>query len=131
MSQIITSAGALATAQARGMGDLETIWSRHGNENLYGPPAGTHYNLLSDRPLWNAIFIDFFWYGNGVRLQSPGGPTRIRGTKLQKSQNNENRAWTMNCDYQGTTILSRLEAQTHGNLGPVGYFVHGHICDHA
>ena len=124
MSNIIDANGALVATQARDSGDLETIYSLHGTDGVHNPRSV--YNLLSDRPLWNAIFIDFFWVGNGVMLMSNGGLTQIRGTKLQKSQNNENRAWNHQVDYRGGTILQLIEAQSHGRLD-VGYMVHGHI----
>ena len=80
---------------------------------------------MSDRPLWSAIYIDFWWVGNGLRLQSPGGTTKIRGTKLQKSQSNANREWKADCR-TATEIISLVETQTHGKMSE-SYFLSGHI----
>ena len=125
---MINTAGSFTNVTARSGGDLELIYDEHSDTlSRYGPPGGSgaNYNLLSDRPLWQAVYIDFWWIGNGLRLQSPGGLTKIRGTKLQKSQNNENRQWRHDCR-TATEIISLVETQTHGKMSE-SYFLSGHI----
>jgi hypothetical protein len=126
----IDANGALvATTATQKSGDLETLYSEHGVINRYAPLSGHGaFNLISDTPRWAAIFIDWFWIGNGVRLQSPGADTKIAGVKIKRSATNGGQDWNVTANYQGTDIMSLQEAgAARPPSWPFTYSVHGHI----